>query len=648
MLRKLTRTIKDEISIWRIAAIPGIALILIVIIARLSGSLQLLEWMFLDTFLRMRPSEPIDEKIVIIGINEEDITEIGHYPIPDGEIAALIKKIHNYKPRIIGLDIFKDIPVEPGSKELRKVFKENKDVIGIEKVLEPGKIAPPLNLPTKQVGFVDIIPDWDGQYRRYLLWTTNPVNFNDVQGKFSFSIRLATAYLSAEDITLKEDISDSDAIRFGSTELPIFDLNTGGYVRADANGIQILMNFRNSKKGFLFFSLHEIMNNKIPESILRDKIVLIGMTATTSDLFDTSAISGLELNGNIYGVEYHAHATSQIINSVVNGRPLLKVWSDNWEYLWIVIWGFVPIIIGRLAQSVWKNLLAVAASIIWLIGVGYLLLMWWGWWIPVAPSLLILVINGVGLSAFAFYRHDQALKSQIYERKRTIESTFNTIHNGPLQTLASTLSSLHTQELPQEKLTLQLEKLNREIRDIGEFLKQETLTSEEILRLGSGLILDLNKPINELFYEVYSSTLEREDLKYLSAIKGKTRSFEPIDDKYLNIEYKREICQFLEESLCNIGKHAKGAKRIQVTGKNHDGCYTLSIKDDGCGINSFTESKGTKQCKNLAYKLAGNFKRESISTGGCLCEITWFLVDRKNFLQKIQFQLKNRIKRFFI
>ncbi len=92
MLRKLTRTIKDEISIWRIAAIPGIALILIVIIARLSGSLQLLEWMFLDTFLRMRPSEPIDEKIVIIGINEEDITEIGHYPIPDGEIAALIKK----------------------------------------------------------------------------------------------------------------------------------------------------------------------------------------------------------------------------------------------------------------------------------------------------------------------------------------------------------------------------------------------------------------------------------------------------------------------------------------------------------------------------------------------------------------------------
>lgn len=654
MLQKLRRVIKDEISIWGIAAIPGIALILMVIVARLSGSLQFLEWMFLDTFLRMRPSEPIDEKIVIIGINEKDIKKINHYPIPDGDIAELIKKIYNYKPRIIGLDIFKNIPIEPGNKELRKIFQENKDVIGIEKVLEPNKIAPPLDLHTKQVGFVDIIPDLDGQYRRYLLWTPNPDTPNDVQkDKFSLSLRLATAYLSAENIILKKDISDFDAIRFGSTELPIFNSNTGGYVRTDAGGIQMLMNFRNGKKRFRVFSLHDIKNNKVPRNILRDKIVLIGMTAATSDLFDTSAISGLELNRNwktsLYGVEYHAHATSQIINAVVNGRPLLKTWSDNWEYLWIIIWGSVPIVIGRLAQSVWKNLLAVAASIICLIGVSYLLLIWCGWWIPVAPSLLILLINGVGLlSYFTLSRRGQVLKSQIHERKRTIESTFNTIHNGPLQTLANILSNLHTQELPQEELISQLKKLNYEIRDIGELLQQKTLTTEEILRLGSGLILDLNEPINQLFDLVYSSTLTRKDLKYLSVIKVKTRVFEPIDEKYLNIEYKRELCQFLEEALCNIGKHAEGTKHIQVTGKNHDGFYTLSVKDNGCGINSYSESKGTKQCKNLAKKLAGNFKRESISPRGCLCEITWFLVERKNILQKMQSQLKNRVQKFFI
>ena len=291
--------------------------------------------------------------------------------------------------------------------------------------------------------------------------------------------------------------------------------------------------------------------------------------------------------------------------------------------------------------------LAITASIIYLIGIVYLFLIWWGWWIPIAPILFIVVINGLAISVFALYRYDH-LKFKINERQRTIEDTFTIIHNGPLQTLADALSHLRTQELSQEKLILQLEKLNHEIQDIGDLLKQETLNSEEILRLGSGLILDLNKPVNELLYEVYSSTLQRNDLKYLSAIKVKTRSFEPIEDKCLNIKYKREICQFLEESLCNIGKHAKGAKRIQVTGKVHDGWYILSIKDNGCGINSFTESKVTKRCKNLAHRLAGTFKRESIYPRGCLCEITWPLVARKNLLQKMQFQLQGWAKRFFV
>lgn len=648
MLQKFSRKIKDEIYIWRIAAIPGIVLVLIIVIARLIGSLQFAEWMLLDTFLRIRPAEPVDEKVIIVGINEEDITKV-KYPIPDREIAALIKKIQKHKPRIIGLDFFKNVPVEPGSQELRKVFQENKNLIAIEKVLKP-KIAPPPQLSQERIGFADIIPDKDGKYRRYLLWTPDP-DFPDdpEQDKFSLGLRLATAYLSARNITLEEASNDYAAFRFGSTELPIFDSNTGGYVKTDDGGVQILMNFRNGKKRFEVFSLHDIKNNKIPENFLRDKVVIVGMIAiSTSDFFNTSAISNLKIKGTIYGVEYHAHATSQIINAVVNGRPLLKSWSEHWEYLWIIVWGLVPMIIGRLTQSVWKNLFAVSASCICLIGVGYCSLICWGLWIPVAPILIILLTNGVGLSAFAFYQHDKALKSQIYERQYTIEYTFTVIHNGPLQTLANALSNIRTQEVPQEKLISQLENLNREIRDIGEFLKKEALSNEEVLRLGSGLILDLNKPINELFYEVYSSTLQRNDLQYLSNIKVKTRSFEPIDDKYLNIQYKRELCQFLEESLCNVGKHGKGAKRIQVTGKTNDGWYTLRIKDNGPGICSSVENKGTKQCKHLAQKLHGTFKRESIYPTGCLCEISWPLIIRKNFLIQIQSQIQVCVKKLTI
>ena len=622
MLRKINRITKYEIPIWRRAAIPGLTLILIIIIIRLLGGFQFWEWMLLDTFLRIRPSETTEEKVIIVGINEKDIQKVGRYPVPDREIAALIKKIQSYKPRVIGLDIFKNVSVEPGSKELLKVLKESQNIIGIEKFLEPDRIAPPPALSPEKVGFVDIIADKDGKYRRYLLLSYDPENFQNV--KFSLSLHLAEAYLSSININIENGIQNPDGIRFGATEIPIFESNSGGYIKTDDGGIQMLMNFRNGRQRFRFLSLHDIKNNKFNRMWLEDKIILIGMTATSvQDFFNTSAISGLELNGKIYGVEYHAQATSQIINAVLNRRALLRTWSEQWEYAWIITWGLIPIIIGRLTQSLWKNLFAVSASSICLIAIAYLSLIWLGLWIPVAPILVIVGTNAVGLSAFAFYQHDQALKSKINERQYTIEYTFTVIHNGPLQTLANALSNIRTQNIPQEKIILQLERLNREIREIGDFLKKEALNSEEVLRLGSGLSLDLSKPVNELFYEVFSSTLQRDDLKYFSDIKVKTRSFEPVDDKYLSIGFKRELCQFLEESLCNVGKHAQGVKRIQVVGKINQGCYSLSIKDNGCGIKSLEVSKGTKQSKALANKLSGKFIRRSILPKGTLCEISW-------------------------
>ncbi len=42
---------------------------------------------------------------------------MGSYPIPEREIAVLIQKLPTYKPRVIGLDILRNVPV-PGHLEL--------------------------------------------------------------------------------------------------------------------------------------------------------------------------------------------------------------------------------------------------------------------------------------------------------------------------------------------------------------------------------------------------------------------------------------------------------------------------------------------------------------------------------------------------
>lgn len=619
------RKIKKEIAIWRTGALPGLAVLAIVISARLNGFLQPLELMALDNFLRLRPAEPIDDRITIIGINEDDITKAQTYPIPDQEIAALLRKIQNYKPTVIGLDLVRNLPVEPGHKELVDVFKKSKNLIAIEKVL-PSQFAPPPKMPHKQVGFSDALLDDDGNSRRILLGTPSLQNSQDY--KFSLPLRLAEVYLLDEDISLEKGTRNSETMRFGSVEIPQISPNTGGYVKLDAGGVQTLLNWRSGKEPFRVISLNDIKTDNFKPELLRDRIVLIGMTApSVKDLLNTKAVTGLKPNGLIFGVKFHAHACSQIISAVLNGRPLLRVWSDEWEYLWIGVWGLIPIIIGRLAQSVFRNLFAVGMTSLFLAGGGYLLLIW-GWWIPVAPSLLILCINSVGLSAFAFYQRDRALQTQIDERQRTIDLAFTLIHNGPLQTLATALRCVQDKTLLQEKLHCHLQNLDMEIRAIGEHLKSEALNQESSLLLGSGLKLDLKLPIHELFYEVYTSTLKR-DLSNFQNLKVKTRSFDPIEEQYLSIEQKRELCQFLEESLCNVGKHAIGAKRIEATGKENKGWYTLSIKDNGCGICSNLENKGTKQARNLARKLGGDFDRERVSPRGTSCKLTWRLRSSK-------------------
>jgi len=643
---------KQGITIWSVGVLPGIAVIGLVILVHLTGSLQFMEWVTLDSFLRLRPSEPIDERVVIVGINEEDIQGIRNYPIPDREIAKLLRTVQKYQPRVIGLDIVRDIPVEPGHTELVAAFKDIKNLIAVEKVLPVG-IKPPPDLPPEQIGFADYLSDDDGKVRRALLGTSRPED--DKNYAYSLSLRLAETYLKAEGIELSNGLRDREAMRFGSTELPRFFPNSGGYVRTDDFGVQLLLKYRNSRvkyrnswERFRTLSLKDINDieaGKGNPNVLRDRIVLIGVTAPSiKDFTDTSAIANLQPPGKIYGVEFHAHVVSQIVSAVLDGRPVLKTWLQGWEYLWIVGWGVLAIYLGRLTQSPLKNLVYVALASLGLVGIGYAFIIG-GWWIPVAPALLVLVII-IGAVFSSVYQYDRFLRSQIEIRQHTIERTFVVIHNGPLQTLANILRHVQDQDLEQNQLLEDLKNLNYEIREVGEYLKLEALNREESLRLGSGLILDLKLPIRDLLYEVYSYTVQR-NFPCFKTLKVKAYSFEPIEEQYLSLEQKRELCRFLEEALCNVGKHAKGLTRLSATGKQIEGWYTLSIKDNGAGIHSCCEGRGTKQCLNLARKLKGEFQRESLREKGTLCELTWPIAGKKWSFAQVGRKLKTQIVKWF-
>jgi CHASE2 domain-containing sensor protein/two-component sensor histidine kinase len=613
------RKIKEEIAIWRVGTIPGMVIIALVIILRLTGAMQSLEWLAFDNFLRVRPEEPRDERILLVGINEDDIRTLQNYPISDQDLARLLRKLQSHHPRVIGLDIYRDLPVEPGHAELVVAFQELPNLIAIEKVL-PEIIAPPPTLPPTQLGFADQILDTDGKLRRVLLGTPTPEGY-----KFSLSLRLAEIYLAAKGVKLENGIRDRATMRFGNTELPRFLSNSGGYIGADAGGVQVLLNFRSGEHRFKIVSFTDIINNNFNPDWISDRIVMIGMTAASrKDFITTGAVrTSKPAPGRVYGVEIQAHAVSQIISAVLDSRPLLKTWNEIWEYLWIIAWGLLGIIIAGLTKSPLTNLLFFSLASLSLMSLSYFLLMW-GWWVPVVPAVIVLALNSIELTAL--YQHDLILRSGIKVRQAIIERTFETIHNGPLQSVAKILKLVRSRDVPLENLLPELEKeiekLNQELRGIYEFLQREPLTQDTSLYLGNSLILNLEDPVHEILYQVYSHTLER-DLPCFKTIKVKIRNFEPIDERYLNIEVKRGLCRFLEEALCNVGKHATGVTRLEVTCSASEGWYTLRIIDDGLSTKPPKEGRGSQQLRNLERQLKGKFRQVPLSPQGYLCELSW-------------------------
>ncbi len=617
---QLWMQIRQQARIWRSGVLPGLVVVGCVAIARATGSLQGLEWMAFDQLLRWRPPEAADPLIVIVGIDETDLKTVGEYPISDHNLAKLLRLLQRDQPRAIGLDIFRDLANGKERAELAEVFKNSPNLIGIEAALGSQAsltVKPPPELPPERVGIADAILDADGRLRRGLL--ASRVDSGAI--KYSLPLLLAAQYLQAEGIEFKPGERASDPIYLGKTLLPRFQANTGGYVGAKAGGNQILLNFRSHPHAFRYLTLTDVFAGKVKSEWIRDRVVLIGMTAASvNDTFMTSATKGTLLTEAlntedqyqiIYGVEYQAHATSQLINAALNRRSLLHSWIDLLEYIWILLWGCVGIALGLVLQSPWKSLLSIAMSSAFIVAISYGLLAF-SWWVPLIPALLALCSAGLTTSFF-----DRDFRLLLEQRSLTLKQTYDAVHNGPLQTLAAILRSLDD-DPSSNKLRSQLHVMNQELRSVYEFMYQSLIKGENPY---------IERPIQDLLYEVYDSTLRRDLPGFLTIKTFIPPDFSPLNDAILTDDQRQGLCMFLQEALCNVGKHAMETSCLDVVCKCNDYHYYLQIIDNGTS-NFLEEShsrigRGTEQAKELARSLKGAFGRRSLLPQGMICELTW-------------------------
>jgi adenylate cyclase len=412
--------LRQQLWQWRGVLIAAPSVAGLVIGLRSAGLLQGLELAALDQFFRLRPQEPVDSRIVIVGINETDIRKAGQWPMSDAMLAKLLEKLKQQQPIAIGLDLYRDLPIEPGDQDLVKVFESTPNLIGIQKVVGNSyglAVNPPPTLSKLgQVGANDFVVDTDGKIRRSLL-TLKDKSGNTIP---SLATRLALTYLETKGIKLEVLDEAKQKYKLGKAIFTPFNAHDGGYSSADAGGYQILSNFRNLRQGFRTLSMTDVLQGRMPTDLVRDasgaalagRIVLIGVNGeSVRDSFYTPYSSGRagQSATNFAGVEIHADVISQILSAALEGRPRIKVWSEPMEWLWICGWTVVGATLSwirRYRDGVTQRSPLTVVSI-FLAGGGLVygsyLAFLQGWWIPVVPPLMALAGSAIAISSYVAY-----------------------------------------------------------------------------------------------------------------------------------------------------------------------------------------------------------------------------------------------------
>ncbi len=411
-------SIKRYLWDWRIIWLTAPSVAVIIILFRLTGWLQYWEWAVLDRFFLLRPPEPTDPRIVIVAIGDKDIKKLGRWPITDTTLAQLLTRVKQQKPIAIGLDLYRDYPVEPGYEKLVKLFETTPNLIGIER--KGGKndvpVAPPPALAKLgQVGSNDILTDGDGKIRRGFLFFTIPEEDLAIE---SLGLRLALTYLETKNIKPTAAATNPNYMQLGKGVFPIFEANDGSYVGADPAGYQILLNFRGPAGTIQTVPMTDVLNGNIPPDLLRDRIVFVGPTAESLKDFFLTPFSSASVTSpeKMAGVEIQANIASQVISSALEGRQGIQVWSDSLEYAWIVCWAFVGAILAWMLRSPrWAIAAMVTAEGSLLLG-SYLAFAYWSWWIPVIPPSLALILAATVLTGY--------IANQEREDRQTVMNLF--------------------------------------------------------------------------------------------------------------------------------------------------------------------------------------------------------------------------------
>ncbi len=387
------------------------------------GWLQFLEFQAYDFFIRHQPKSATSDPIVLVEMTEADIHSPSlDYPIHDDKLAELLRKLEVDQPAVIGLDIWRDIPVPKsgvGLDEFNQVLQSYSNIVAIFTLgdRKSAPIAPPAILKSnfEQIAFNDDFPMDEEvdrttpKVRRGALFVNRPSG----ESFDSLPFRLAVVYLERKGIRPEPDPSDRKSFRLGKARMRPLQPSDGAYVGAASTGeFQILLDFKCPDR-FTRYSVSEALSGHvIPPGSLRDKIVLIGMN--TPSVLDERVTP---FRRNHLGVEVQALTVNQLLRHALEGEKPLQYWNDWIEAAWVLLWCLAGGAIGYRVRSPWRFGPESLACLVALGGIDWLAFSR-GWWLPLAaPAVAYAPAALLVTSYIAFQQRSmRAVLMKLYSR----------------------------------------------------------------------------------------------------------------------------------------------------------------------------------------------------------------------------------------
>lgn len=399
--------------VWRalLLAVPGFILLLLV---RATGLLEPSALGAYDTFNRWMAEPGSSQRTVVVGFSESDFKFAATYPYPDAMLAKLLDRILSAQPRMIYLNVLRDIPVEPGHAELLEVYRRAPMLYGFDTAM-PGEAAeaaaPPVLREAGRFGFAKSVVDNDGITRSALLGdsSTDPIHEHAV-------VKAARHALADEGVTL--ELSKDGSLVVGSRR---FSLMRWAKEKADLDWSptwivhQIPYRYMENPPQVSF---EAVLTGQVDLSIFKNRSVVIGTTASSMARLSETPLSQANSVG-VTSPAWIAHSLDNLYAVALDGWPVQQELSPMLELVglfllaWLACWSFL----GVASLTGWA--LRAGCWAVILIGSAYLAFRA-GWWLPLVPALATLVLV-VGLVLHNLLRAEAAQRHLISFFERVLD-----------------------------------------------------------------------------------------------------------------------------------------------------------------------------------------------------------------------------------